>query len=1319
VRTQIVHRLPRHYPAPLPAEGIVLAAPPVAPQSQSGLARVVPLLMPLFGMIGSVVIVIVSRNLIFLIASGCMMVASVGGGALTLILSRRTQLRTYRVQQAQYQEYLQKQSARLTTLEAQQRDAAHLLGPAPTMLLALARDRRRLWERRSDDADFLEARIGLAAVPLCVPLRLEGADAALPPPATPERHAAQELVDAFHHLPEMPVLCPFQQGGILSICGTSHQVRSSVRALLLQLAVVHAPNDLRFTLFFPPEATPDWSWAKWLPHTKRLQNDNDVAVTERLCLLAYQVSDMQAIITTQLLPLLEQRQRQHTTDRDKAPRPLPHLVVVLDELESATRLTQHPQIAQILQQPGDHGLTIICLLPDRHAEPTQTHWRIECQRDGTATWSDLRYGGTNQPDIQFDSLTVAASEEIARALAPLTLASEGARFDMADNVDLLNLLHVSSPTTLRSADVWQARSPTDLLRIPIGKTSTGEPLLLDFKEPAAGGMGPHGMLIGATGSGKSELLRTIVTGLALTHDPTMINFILADFKGGASFADFAPLPHIAGMITNLQSDLTLVDRMRAALFGEQERRQQLLRTSGNFDNIRHYREHRQHDTILPPLPYLFIIVDEFAELLTSRPDFLELFVAIGRVGRSLGMHLLLATQRLGEGRIEGLEGYLRYRMCLHTFSTAESNSVLQTPDAYYLPPYPGVGYCKVETTFYQLFKSALISAPLATKDDTRHATPLVREFTAGGKLLRWDEPTSATVAGPVAPARSVMAVVVDRLASTNTTNDPIHLVWLPPLAKEVALSQLMAGWQTVPLRVPVGVLDDPANQRQAPLTLDFAGVSGHLALVGAPQSGKSTFVQTLIAAFMQTHTPDEVQMYIIDLGGGLLQHFADAPHVGGICFKGERDKMHRLLRLMRSLIEERESFFRAQRIEGIATYRARRAAGEFGDEPYAPDVFLFVDDIGQLQNDVEGSDAELAELAATGLTYGVHIVVTASRWADIRLKLRDNIGGRLEMRLNDPVESEMGKVAAKILLQAPAGRGINKGGMQFQVALAYAAHEPLENVIATARARWPEQSAPPLRLLPLLVTTTMFTRPETTPSSTVMIGLDEFQLLPVGIDLIQAGPHFIMLGDAECGKTNLIRTWITSLQAQHTPEEARISIIDYRRTLLDCVESPHLFTYAGTAAMMKESVDQIKDALEERQLRGTQLTLADLRKTQQWQGPHHYLFIDDYDALNPMGVHPLSLLLEVIQQGRDVGFHVIVARRVGGIGRTATDPVLQRLRELGSPGLVMSGDPQEGPALGTQRAYPLPAGRGYLVRRHQRTMLVQTTFTPVAVTNDA
>ena len=296
--------------------------------------------------------------------------------------------------------------------------------------------------------------------------------------------------------------------------------------------------------------------------------------------------------------------------------------------------------------------------------------------------------------------------------------------------------------------------------MPIGLGEGGALVHLDIKESAQQGMGPHGLVIGATGSGKSEFLRTLVLGLAMTHSPEQLNMVLVDFKGGATFAGMSEMPHVSAVITNLAQELTLVDRMQDALSGEMVRRQELLREAGNFASIRDYEKARAAGEDLAPLPSLFIVVDEFSEMLSAKPEFIDLFVAIGRLGRSLGLHLLLASQRLEEGRLRGLESHLSYRIGLRTFSAQESRAVLGVPDAYELPAVPGLGYLKPDPTTMTRFKAAYVSGPptgrvRVRRDEGGQAArhPAVHDLRGAGPRRRAARPRAGPAAGRAGRAR--------------------------------------------------------------------------------------------------------------------------------------------------------------------------------------------------------------------------------------------------------------------------------------------------------------------------------------------------------------------------------------------------------------------------------------------------------------------------------------------------------------------------------------------------------------------------------------
>jgi S-DNA-T family DNA segregation ATPase FtsK/SpoIIIE len=499
---------------------------------------------------------------------------------------------------------------------------------------------------------------------------------------------------------------------------------------------------------------------------------------------------------------------------------------------------------ELLERAAAVGVTVVWLAGDTAGEPSELAARVRLDDDGSATFEETAPGGRLIPGIRADSGGLAFCEAIARRQAPLRLDRRPMAPTRTGPVRLLDLLDLET-NPLDAEAAWRPRPRSTLLQVPIGRRPDGASLVLDFKEAAEGGIGPHGLMVGATGSGKSELLRTIVAGLAATHPPEQLAFVLIDFKGGAAFADLAPLPQVAGLITNLHADLSMVDRAMAALKGELVRRRRLLHLAGNQPDLRTYTARREADPRLEPLPHLLIVVDEFGELLAARPEFLDLFIAVGRVGRSLGMHLLLASQRLDEGRLHGLVGHLRYRICLRTFSAAESTAVLGTPDAYHLPPAPGAALLNVDGAPSLPFTAALVSTDHPTSTVEQPAVGVEQpaqlvEHGLGGASTGLDvrivpfAPTRRTrVANPVAgshsdpaaasgsrPAQAGVLTDLDVLvAGLARAAKPVHQVWLPPLTAAVPLDELLdaaeGGW----LRVPVAIVDRPVEQAQEPLIL--------------------------------------------------------------------------------------------------------------------------------------------------------------------------------------------------------------------------------------------------------------------------------------------------------------------------------------------------------------------------------------------------------------------------------------------------------------------------------------------------------------------
>jgi S-DNA-T family DNA segregation ATPase FtsK/SpoIIIE len=918
---------------------------------------------------------------------------------------------------------------------------------------------------------------------------------------------------------------------------------------------------------------------------------------------------------------------------------------------------------------------------------------------------------------------VRGAATLAKRLAPyrLGVGGEGAE-PLSTTIDLATLLGIPDLHRHDPGTLWRKRTAVERLRVPIAVGADGTPVELDIKESAQGGTGPHGMLIGATGSGKSELLRTLVLAMALTNSSETLNFVLVDFKGGATFLGLDELPHVSAVITNLADEASLVSRMRDALHGELMRRQELLRAAGNYVSVLEYEKARASGTPLEPLPSLFVVVDEFSELLAAHRDFMELFVMIGRLGRSLGVHLLLASQRLDEGRMHQLESHLSYRIGLRTFSAMESRGVLGVPDAHQLPPQPGSGFLKTGVEALTRFRAAYSSGPYRARgraDQARVASQVV--------------PWSASRVAPVEPpepveseeeldeaADTLLSVAVDRMRDAAP---PAHQVWLPPLDLPPTLDQILPplspdedlGLTTVDwelrggLTVPVGIIDRPFEQIRDLLVIDMSGAGGHVAIAGGPQSGKSTLVRTIVTALSLTHTPREAQFYCLDFGGGTLIGLAGLPHVAGVAARMDAERVGRTIAEVNALLADREQFFLDHGIDSMVTYRRRRAAGEFADQPHG-DVFLIVDGWSTLRQDFDRYIPTFNAIAARGLNYGIHLIITTARWVELSAAVRDQAATHLELRMGDPMDSEIDVRRAASVPRLP-GRGITRDSkLHYLTALpridsvesAGDLADGITGLVSAVDESWAGPPAPRVRMLPARLNARELPAPE--GDLRVPLGLEEERLSTVWHDFGE-NPHMIVVGDTECGKTNLLRLVAKAITSRYTPEEARIMVVDYRRELVEAVPDDYRLGHAVSMDALRDLVDGAGRAIQAR-VPGPEIAPARMRLCDWWSGPRLFILVDDYDMIGagPMQ-HPFDPLLTHLALGYEVGLHMVVARSAAGAGRGLGEMLMRRLQEVNTPSLLMSCPPDEGFLFGNIKGRILPPGRALRIARRKAVQM--------------
>lgn len=1148
--------------------------------------------------------------------------------------------------------------------EADQRRRREAFPDAGQLLLFATGPRRRLWERRITDPDAMQLRVGFGDLSAEIDLAF-GRGASVEEGEEPKPPVVTNV----------PLTLPFAELGVVGIAGDRPRAVSTTRWMAAQAAVLHSPRDLSLVvLSSAQDAAEQWSWTQWLPHTSPQQGQNCVALMG---------TDAESISrrVTELLNELQHRQAMAKEHGGvNALRPDSQVLLILD---GARLLRRVPGVPQLLQEGPAVGIFALCVDDDERLLPEECRTAV-CWTPDSPTRVHLRgYGYEAVGQILADQVSTAWCERVARALAPVRdVSRDDADSALPTAARLLNLIEMPNPAGADIARIWQRGGSTTVA--PIGIAADG-PFVLDIRRD-----GPHALIAGTTGAGKSELLQTIITSLAVGNTPDALNFVLIDYKGGSAFLDCSRLPHTVGMVSDLDAHLT--ERALASLAAELRRREEILFKAETKD-IEDYNDARRLRPELEPMPRLMLVIDEFASLVAELPDFIAGLVDIARRGRSLGVHLMLATQRPAGVVSADIRANTNLRIALRVTNGEESRDVIDAGDSGNISK-ATPGRCYVRSG-----AQSLVGVQTARIGGRRPGVGAAPQVTVN--LLNWTAyghppPRAAADDGDDGTMVTDLAVLVDAIADgakqlgCATPRSP----WLPPIPNQVQLTELPelpptpVGADTV-RPIAFGLTDLPAEQARASLALDLAD-GEHLMIAGGPRSGRSTALRTIAGAVAQNCSPSDVHIYGIDCGANALLPLTTLPHCGAVV---TREQMARVDRLLGRLLAEvgRRQLLLAEK--GQSSAAEQRAAADPADR--LPWMVIVFDGWDAFRLAFENYDyGRLVESAKRifreGAAVGVKVVLGVDR-SGLMGEVASSFSERLVLRLADPQDYSFAGIMPKdVPKEVPSGRalkGTDEGVQESQIALlaenpnGQAQVAALQEIARTAVQTWPR---PPVEQRPIRVdvlparikaSEAVALQPDFVPPSELwaLFAAGGDELSPLGMDLEESGPGFVISGPPKSGRSSSLVAATMSLLQRGT----EVILVTPRRSPLREFDSEDGVLGSLNADSSSEELEAL---------------------TQSARGPY-VIVVDDAELIYDT---PLDEALEEeIRRGMDGGLGVIMAGAVDTLSSQYRGSVVQARKSRN--GLLLS---PQGSADGemfniritANSATGGPTGRGLFVR---------------------
>lgn len=1130
-------------------EKIEILDPPAKPQKPKN--NLFMRLLPSMGML------LAAGVMAFFGGMMIIMSAISGGMAIfTTIMSIREANKDYKENSAdrieKYNAYAAKKRAEIQKLRDEERDSLEdIYISQETAEHRLETFSSSLFDRTPEDEDFLCVRLGsgdvssLRVVDYKKQERLEIEDEL--------QNIPQEIYEEFKNVHQAPIVCDLKSVNAIGITGTPEYRFEFLKNIVIDITARQYFSDVSLIFVVEHEHKDDIKWLRFLPHNY----NEDLGIRNIVC-----DDESRNIVFEYLYKELSVREQNKHYDRN---------IVVLFYDEYGFK--SHP-ISKFISKAKDLGVTFVFFGNTAAEIPQGCGYLVDIEDQEYAVLTNTQNKSESSP-FEYATIPTGRAEQIVKLLAPVyteEISLEGA---LTKNISMFQMLNIMSVDDIDLKSRWNKSQVFKSMAAPIGVSKTGI-VYLDLHDKAHG---PHGLVAGTTGSGKSEILQTYILAMSTLFHPYEVAFVIIDFKGGGMVNQFRELPHLLGAITNI--DGKEINRSLKSIKAELQKRQRLF-AEADVNHIDKYIKKFKAGEVSTPLPHLIIIVDEFAELKAEQPEFMKELISAARIGRSLGVHLILATQKPSGQVNEQIWSNSRFKLCLKVQSQEDSNEVIKSPLAAEIKE-PGRAYLQVgNNEIFELFQSAYSGASEKADDSN------VKEFTiyslteSGKKVPVYSQKKQKSGEGSATQLDAIVKYVSDYCKEISLSKLPE--ICLPSL-KECIDFEISNGKKSEDgsYEVEIGIYDDPDNQYQGVHSVDLG--SNNLMMIGSAQSGKTNVLQDIIRSLSIKYTPDEVNIYIIDFASMVLKNFEQLNHVGGVVCPSEDEKLKNLFKLLHGEIE-----FRKEKLMsvGVSSFVAYKEAGQ----KELPLIVLMIDNLTALKELYFQDDDELLNLCREGLTVGISIVIANSQTAGIGYKYLSNFSARMALYCNDSNEYSSLFDHCRERIDNIPGRcivEIDKAHFECQSYLAFKGEKEIERVqeikqyISGVNAA-NRQKAKRIPLIPASLTKGFMVEQfgnYMEDKFSIVTGLDYATVTPYVLDFAAAG-LLAITGREGGGRHNWLKYSVDMLSTMY-PGMSKVYIVDsISKKLASLKDCENITAYSMIADDAVKYIKEIEMQLKDR-----------------------------------------------------------------------------------------------------------------------------------------